>query len=71
MTVPSTPAPKYTEVPCEFRIDLGQQNHRIFYGVNPISTPSMGTGTLSSERPESVERLLQRIPTSALSGSTT
>jgi uncharacterized protein DUF3987 len=24
-TVPNTPAPKYTEVPREFRIDLGQQ----------------------------------------------
>jgi hypothetical protein len=29
---PSTPAPKYTEVPCEFRIDLGQQTTGFFYG---------------------------------------
>ena len=30
LTVPNTPAPKYTEVPCEFRIDLGQQTIEFF-----------------------------------------
>jgi hypothetical protein len=30
LTVPNTPAPKYTQVPCEFRIDFGQQTIEVF-----------------------------------------